>query len=707
MYKNVTLEVSLKPFKQTNEAYIRMVCEEIFVQWYPLVKDCESVSVMLWTSDGSEMLDYAGDLDDSFDWCKYLGTANLPYNTTDDPSVSLHSLKFDYMQDAPIMTYRILRAIVRNLKQAGKSKLHGKKILVGNTFDIGPEFAISDFKYNRHREICAGASHVDGKGFVDCTALLHEDDRKYAAYPQGIPEGEPIGLFLGKQCASFLKDMEMDFVWLSNGFGFSADPWKLHGKVFDGKEFHMEKLEVTRQKVFSFWKSFRQGCPDYPVHVRGTNNSVGIDYATDAVPLYDIYKGGFGITPPPNSPWAAINDNYGLEIMGHMTRVCELPGNDFLFRYYIHDPWWCNSPWYDRYGGQPHDIYIPMAVSRINDQGKAETAQNLNLLSIDNSFGNLPDCCANEPIPHLLKAKKDAGDAPAPLVWVYPMREYATATEERVVSEMYYGDRFICDAINASVPLNCVVSTDNFLKTDAQIYRRSILISPLPESTQVKEKLAAYSASGGSVIFYGSSARLLEVDEIEAVKVAIEEGPEQLRKALAAFGYVIEFCRYATDKKTTAMAWARSKNGLWLSAYNQTTALDMLLKFPQGAPIFIGADAILENGCAKYRFGRCEHLECRVFVQQESGVVGAREVAPVNKKYRRKFAVTGLRDATVYYYPESYCQKAAAAGPAVRDDTPILDERFQLVEDPVLGTFYKAEHITGDYYFYMPFPEYL
>ena len=88
-------------------------------------------------------------------------------------------------------------------------------------------------------------------------------------------------------------------------------------------------------------------------------------------------------------------------------------------------------------------------------------------------------------------------------------------------------------------------------------------------------------------------------------------------------------------------------------------------------------------------------------------MVGAREIAPVNKKYRRKFAVTGLRDATVCYYPESYCQRSAAAGPAVGDNTPILDERFQLVEDPVLGSFYQGEHIPGDYYFYMPFPEYL
>lgn len=707
MYRNVTLEVSLKPFKQTDDEYIQGVCRKIFTQWRPLVKDCETVSVMLWTADGSEMLDYAGDLDESFEWCRYLGTANLPYNTTGDDSVSLHELKFAYTENPPEMTYRILRTIVRSLKQVGTELLPGKKILVGNTFDIGPEFAVSDFKYNRHREICVGSSHVDGKGFVDCTAVLHGDKRKYAAYPFGIPEGEPIGLFLGKQCSCFLRDMEMDFVWLSNGFGFSADPWKLHGKIFDGKEFHPEKLEAARERVFSFWKSFRQGCPDYPVQVRGTNNSVGIDYATDAVPLYDIYTGNFGITPPPNSPWAAINDNYGLEIMGHMTRICCLPGDDFLFRFYIHDPWWCNSPWYDRYGGEPHDIYIPMAVSRINCRGGVETAERLSLLSIDNSFGDMPDSCVNEPIPHLLKAKKDAGDAPAPLVWVYPMREYSTTLDPRTVSEMYYGDKFICEAINSSLPLNCVVSTDVFLETGPEIYRRSVLISPVPESARVREKLKRFREMGGRIIYYGSSERLAEVAELGAVTVDIAEKPEKLREALAQFGYEIDFYRYLPQNKTTAMAWARSNNALWLSAYNQTTALDLFLRFPQGAPVFIGADTILEQGRGKYRFGRCEHLECRIFVEQDTGVVSAREVAPVNRKYRRKFAVTGLQDATVCYYPETYCSTAAAAGPAVGDDTPILDSRFRLVEDPVLGTFYKGEHITGDYYFYMPFAEYI
>ena len=38
MFENVTLEISLKPFKQTDEAYIRKICAKIFEQWNPLLK---------------------------------------------------------------------------------------------------------------------------------------------------------------------------------------------------------------------------------------------------------------------------------------------------------------------------------------------------------------------------------------------------------------------------------------------------------------------------------------------------------------------------------------------------------------------------------------------------------------------------------------------------------------------------------------------
>ena len=52
MFETVSLELSLKPFKQTDEAYIRSVCKGIFSQWRPLLKNRKTVSVMLWVGDG-------------------------------------------------------------------------------------------------------------------------------------------------------------------------------------------------------------------------------------------------------------------------------------------------------------------------------------------------------------------------------------------------------------------------------------------------------------------------------------------------------------------------------------------------------------------------------------------------------------------------------------------------------------------------------
>lgn len=709
MYKHVTLEVSFKPFKETGEEYIRKVCAGIFDQWKPLIKNCETVSIMFWASDGSEILEYSGNMDEEMEWCRYIGTANLPFNPTDDDSISPHKYKYLYMENPPVFTYKIMKKMVQIFKEEGKKVVPGAKILVGDTFDIGPEFAQSDFKYNRHTEICTGQT-LDRHGFVDCTATLNADSKKYAAYPDGIPQDTPLGLFLGKQCTEFLRDMDMDFVWLSNGFGFSADPWSLKGRVYDGETFNGEKLKETREKVFGFWKLFREGCPDYPVRVRGTNNTVGIDYSTDAVPIYDIYKGGFNIDPPPNSPWAALNDNYGLEIMGHMTRVCELPANDFLFRYYIHDPWWVNSPWYDRYGGEPIDIYLPMAITRITEEGKVQSADNLNILSIDNSYGQMPDSCVNEPLPHLIKAKKDAGDKPAPLVLLYPVREYSTAFSEATIKQMYKGDKYIVDAINNSLPLNCVVSTDIFLKTDLEIYNQSVIITPVPETDEVKEKIVEFIKAGGRVIFYGTGEYLEKIRDIKAIKIDVENSsPTLIREKLNDFGYYIAFNNPHKNKKTTTMTIANSDNAMFFSLYNQTTALDMFLKFPLGAPVFIGSDAILERGVGKYHFGRCEHLECRVFVKQESGIVSVREGVPGNRKYRRKIDVSGLENATVYLFPEEYCKFDCVVGPKgpYYKSAPAVDDSFKVVTDKENGTYLVAENVSGEITLYMPNAEYI
>ena len=506
MFSRITLEVSLKPFYRTDPASIREVAEQIFLQWKPLCKNRKTVAVMLWTADGSEILDYTGELDRPFEWCKFVGAANPPAVDFETPYArSLHAFGVLYRDDIPTMTYRILRDIVSALKEMGRRVLgDGVEIAVGETFDIGPEFAISEFKYRRHPEICVGRA-MRSKCFINSYGILNGDDYPYAGYPQGIPDGTPFGTFLGRQSQIFLTDMGCDFLWLSNGVGFSSNPWTTSGVVFDGSSFDADRLAGVREKVFDFWTLFRAECPDFPLETRGTNMSAGIDYATDAVPLYELYNADLKMLAPPNSPWAALDSNFGLELMGHMSRICHLPSDGrFQFRYYVHDPWWSNSPWYDRYEGQPHDIYLPMALGRIDEAGEVNAPTDLHLLSIDNSWGDLPDSCANEPIPHLLKAEKDAPDAPSPLVWIYPLREYTTAKEAQELNRMFSNDWFVSGAINCGLPLSTVVTSDIFLCHDPALYRESILFTPAPEAgSPLEEKLLSHIRCGGRVLFYG------------------------------------------------------------------------------------------------------------------------------------------------------------------------------------------------------------
>ena len=695
MFNTVNLEMSLKPFKKNDDEYIRNVCRNLFEQWRPLLKNRETVSVMLWTADGSEILDYAGNQNDKFEWCCYIGTANHELiGKDDDPDCSLHSKKHYYMDNPPVMTYGILKKIVSTLKEEGKKAFPNSIIRVGETFDIGPEFAKSDFKYNRHPEISSGTK-MDAFGFVDATALLNGDDHYYAAYPNGIPQNTPFGTFFGKQANIFLKDMGFDYLWLSNGLGFSSEPWSVTGKVFDGKSFYPEKLEKTRKNVFDFWHLFRKECPDFPLETRGTNNSVGIDYATDGVPLYDIYNAGFNITPPPNSPWAALNDNFGLELMGHMTRICELPSDGFMFRYYIHDPWWLNSPWYDRYNGSAHDIYLPMAVSRIDSEGKVQSAETLNILTVDNSYGNMPDNCVNEPLPHLLKAEKGVADEIAPLVWVYPMREFTTAHSEEELYEMYFGDKYISEAINNGFPLNCVVSTDIFLKTSLDLYKKSILISPIPQTQEVRQRLIDFEIKGGRVIYYGSK-KAAQNSGITENFVDFSSCPSAIREKLAEFGYSIKFECKSDGVKPNALTISRVENSLSFSVYSPNLTTDTLLKFPLGAPILTGTDTEIRDGHAVYRFGICEHKECRVFVKQKSGVITLKEAAPVSCNYHRKLKLGGLDNATVYIFPESN-------GNVALGDAKCLWDRIsgiiplKKVEDDKNGVYFTAENLSGTY----------
>lgn len=510
--KNITLEMSLKPFKKTDDATIEMVCRKAFTQWEKLLVHADMVSVMLWSSDGSEILDYKADLDEKFEWARYIGGANprTTWDKVNDPErIGLHTTNYLYIKNPPSFTYRILKRIIEIIKRVG-TEVTGKPIRVGATFDPGPEFAKSDFKYKRHEEILLGDT-MGQKSFVCCYAVLHADTYHYAGFTEGISEGTPFGTFFGRQCRYFLKDMDFDYLWLSNGFGFGTETWGTTGAIFDGTVFYPEKMAATQKKILEFWNFFRMECPDIRIETRGTNLTAGIDLATDGVNLKDIYEGNYNMLPPPNSPWAALNGDFGLELSGYMSRIAELPaGDDFLYRFYVHDPWWMNSPWLDRYEGQPHDIYLPLAVSRINGNGKIQSPNYLNLLTIDNSLGEMPEQCPNEIIPHLLKAYDHQPDAAAPFVWVYPFKEYheIASSEEGNVGKLFFQDWLIRGAINNGFPLSTVVSTENFLSSlsiNPGIYAGSVIVTPVPvKDSALEEQCIRLINNGGKVLFYGA-----------------------------------------------------------------------------------------------------------------------------------------------------------------------------------------------------------
>lgn len=506
--KTLTLEVSLKPFYGLDSASTRAACRRALQQWDALIDQADELAIMLWAADGSEILDYAGSLDAPMEWARYFGNANAHMPIPADPErKSLHAGSYLYRPDADLITYRRLAEIVQAWRDAA-AEIGRSKIELGATFDPGGEFAPSRFKYERHREICLSDT-MGRASFVCCYATLHGDNHAYAGFPRGIPEGTSLGHFLGCQFRHFARDLGFDFLWLSNGFGFGLETWKTIGPLFDGEGFHPEHARKLSDRILDFWRDFRRECPDLDVRTRGTNLGTGTDLASDATPLRDLYAGKFDFAPPPNSPWAAINGDFGIELAGYQSRIAELPpGRDYPFRFYLHDPWWLNSPWIDRYEGQPHDIYLPLAISRIAADGTVQPPRDLALLTIDDSHGAMPDRVPAEATPHLLRAWRERPDASGPFVWLYPFDELHDALHapDPDLSRLFHCDWFVREALNHTLPVNTVVSTrafDLLVDRSPHVLAGRILISPTPLSPAGEARLARWLDAGGALVLYG------------------------------------------------------------------------------------------------------------------------------------------------------------------------------------------------------------
>lgn len=526
-FRDVQLELSLKPFWDPSPETRDAVLTELFEQWRPLLRFAESASVMLWIGDGSEILEYQGHLQSVLVWGHHIGSANeigwhkptgkprsdnpdhdaigLEAAAGDPERRGVHSRSYLYRPQPAEFTYGWLHELVNAIRDVGR-RVSGIPVLVGSTFDIGPEFAVSRFKYEWHPEICGGGQLFGGK-FIRCDAKLHGDSRPYAGFPNGIPDGTSVGTFLGRQTRCFASDMGIDFLWLSNGFGFALEPWALTGAVFDGKTFDARNASHVANGILEFWRDLRRELPDLPIRTRGTNLATGIDIGSDASPLRHIYEDFGHIEPPVNSPWAALDGDIGLELAGWMSHIAETSGRGYRFRYYIHDPWWLNSPWLDRYQRQPYDIFLPLSVSRIQANGAVEPPCDLSFLTCDDSHGCLPPQVPVEVTAHILHAREYLPDAPAPLIWVHPFDHYHEAvvgTDPRPHLP-FFGDWFARGMIAAGIPLNTVVSWDNLtglIRPASGRLKDSVLVAPAVDEAMI-DGLIRHAENGGHVLFYG------------------------------------------------------------------------------------------------------------------------------------------------------------------------------------------------------------
>ncbi len=127
-----------------------------------------------------------------------------------------------------------------------------------------------------------------------------------------------------------------------------------------------------------------------------------------------------------------------------------------------------------------------------------------------------------------------------------------------------------------------------------------------------------------------------------------------MRWMLALTGYGVAFRKAAPDVKEPVLTVHRSHQALWYSGCCFDTRVEIGLKDPLGAPLFIGHEPILRDGSAWYHLPRAWQMECRVFVRQnDSTRVSCKEATPVRIDVKRRLEIQGLEKADVYVLPLS------------------------------------------------------
>ncbi len=497
----LSLEVTAKPFKSRDPRDVEKVCRELFRIWKRPVMRADEVCICMSIGNGEHILKWSGNMDDLVIWDQWKGHNNARYAFDMD---SFAGIPLENYIDNPLpMKYSDLYTIGETLKRVCKEEC-SKNCRLFTNFEPGPEFAESAFKYVEHPEILnkQGAAHGASVAFDAC---LHKDAYHYAAYPDGIPEGEPFSRFLGKQVNHFFKTFGYEGISLSNGLGFGTFPWTLNGRNFDGKQFGLVDFKEESESMGEFWKIFKKEAP-YPAAAQGTNWPVASDLATKCIPLKDYYDKKYLDLPLGNTVSVFFNDSVGFSMQALLSRSSYADG--FRTYFYLNDMWYPQNPFEDfPYDEEAYDFYIPASMSLIDSKGNHEALSGT-AMSVGNENGEFAEGTFIKFLPHYERALDHLPDRVSPLTLLYPFEEFheAAAADKKYLPMLYFTDCFAATAIDSGLPLNSVCATGNFEKAlEKGTLDETILMTVLPmEGSSYVDKLIAFIRGGGRVLFYGS-----------------------------------------------------------------------------------------------------------------------------------------------------------------------------------------------------------
>ncbi|MFB7249886.1 hypothetical protein [Microbacterium sp. NPDC056234] len=187
------------------------------------------------TGNGDHVLAYRGPEHeaDSFDWARYNCYAGEDVGHHEhnrdwlsrvreggERSHNPYSAGPMFVLSEQTMDYRTLRGIYAAFRaEAARRSI---ELVLLEYLEPGPEFCRSVWKTHLHPEGALGSADAGGNiatGVIDVTAALHGDDRTYAAFPTGIDDGLICGDFVAAQAGAFVRDFDLDGVFLGNQFG--------------------------------------------------------------------------------------------------------------------------------------------------------------------------------------------------------------------------------------------------------------------------------------------------------------------------------------------------------------------------------------------------------------------------------------------------------------------------------------------------------